>query len=98
MPSLFNQRHRFTCPCHFAFQLGSRTTAGPVVRARKNRACTRLLLAKGDASWLVKVSTCPPDAPFCGGRSTESSAVVVASHSSLCASVRSTQAFRNPRG
>src|SRR4029077_5540708 len=98
MPSFVSQRHRLTWPCHLAFQLGSRTTAGPVALARKKRACTRLLFAYGDAIWLVNVSTCPPEAPFRGGCHTESSGGAVANHSSLCANVSSTQAFRNPRG
>ena len=98
MPLRLSHRQIFTCTSHLAFHCGSTTTAGPDLLTAKRRACTRLFSGQGDVTALVKVRTRSPLAAILrrdAGRSRRPGRL--RNHSSLCASVRSTQSFRNRR-
>src|SRR5579864_5594483 len=87
MPSAFSQRHRVSCPCHFAFQFGSSTTAGPFFLAGRNRACTLLFSGHGDFITLVNVRMLSCLRLLGEAVRWASFGGVAASHSSLCAIV-----------
>src|SRR5208337_1220689 len=57
IPIRCSQWHNAACPCHFAFQIGKTSTAGPIFFPEKNCACTVLFSAQADSTVLVNVST-----------------------------------------